>query len=107
MTCIAYAASQRAVYPLLAAELVLQWAMLVISCTWQTCQQQECERRELQREEAYYGYMYQQANLNRLDPGLKASMDSSMREQQGQRARVAQITSDLQCLQQELGKSSC
>jgi len=104
---IAYAASEHSVHPPLAAELVLQWALLVISCSWDTSQKQATERRELQREEAYYAYMYQQANLYKLDPGLKASMDSSVREQQDQRARVMQITSDLQVLQQELGKSCC
>ncbi len=107
MAHIAYAASEHSVHPPLAAELVLQWALLVISCTRETCQKQESERCELQREEAYYAYMYQQANLNKLDPGLKASMDSSMREQQDQRARVVQIISDLQLLQHELGKSCC
>ncbi len=107
MAHIAYAASEHSVHPPLAAELVLQWALLVISCTRETCQKQGSERCELQREEAYYAYMYQQANLNKLDPGLKASMDSSMREQQDQRARVVQIISDLQLLQHELGKSCC
>ncbi|DBB15204.1 TPA: hypothetical protein ACH3X3_004208 [Trebouxia sp. C0006] len=88
-------ASDRSVHPPLAAELALQWALLVISCTRDTCQKQESERRELQREEAYYGYIYQQANVNRLDPGLKASLDSSMREQHDQRTRLKQISSDV------------
>ncbi len=104
---MAYAASDRSVHPPLAAELVLQWALLVISCTRDTCQKQESERRELQREEAYYGYIYQQANVNRLDPGLKASLDSSMRQQHDQRTRLKQISSDVRFLQHELGKSYC
>jgi hypothetical protein len=104
---MAYAASDRSVHPPLAAELVLQWALLVISCTRDTCQKQESERRELQRDEAYYGYIYQQANVNRLDPGLKASLDSSMRQQHDQRTRLKQISSDVRFLQHELGKSYC
>ena len=107
MTHITYAASERSVQPPLAAELVLQWALLVISCTRETIQKLETERRELKREEAYYAYIYQQANLNKLDLGLKATMDSSMREQQDQSARIIQMISDVQCLQHELGKSCC
>ena len=107
MAHVAYAASEHSVHSPLAAELVLQWALLVISCTRDTCQKQKSERLELQREEAYYAYMYQQASLNKLDSGLKAPMDSSLREQQDQRARVMQIISDLQLLQHELGKSCC
>ena len=107
MAHIAFAASEHSVHPPLAAELVLQWALLVISCTRETIQKHESEKHELQREEVYYAYMYQQANLNKLDPGLKATMDSSMSEQQDRRARIMQIFSDLQCLQHELGKSCC
>ncbi len=104
---MAYAALEHSVHPPLAAELVLQWALLLISCTQETIRKMETERRELQREEAYHAYMYQQANLNKLDLGLKATMDSSMREQQDQQARITQIMSDVQCLQHELGKSCC
>ncbi len=82
MAHIAFAASEHSVHPPLAAELVLQWALLVISCTREMIQKHESEKHELQREEVYYAYTYQQANLNKLDPGLKATMDSSMSEQQ-------------------------